>query len=76
MTQRKSSGPKRTSLGNSVEKGLTGIPTSIHWPATQTSGGREPDELDEIAVEKFLDTLARVAVDVATRGQSSQEKSD
>ena len=48
------------------ENGLTPIPSRIHCPATTDwVGGR--DELDEIAVEHFLDTLAKVALAVASR---------
>ena len=49
------------------EDGLTCIQEPIHWPATQDSGGSELDELDQIAVEDFLDTLADVAIRAATR---------
>ncbi len=52
---------------DSVENGLTGIPSAIHWPATHISGGSEPDELDRIAVEAFLDALADVALSIAAR---------
>ena len=72
MPQRKSSDIKGNSLGNSVENGLTGIPTSIHWPATQTSGGREPDELDGIAIDNLVDTFARIALNIAAREQLSE----
>jgi hypothetical protein len=58
------------------ENGLTRIPPRIHCPATtERVGGR--DELDEIAVEHFLDTLAQVALAVASRklgkGQLGEE---
>jgi hypothetical protein len=46
--------------------GLTSIPPGIHCPAT-TKGVGGNDELDEIAVDHFLDTLARVALAVASR---------
>ena len=49
------------------ENGLTGIPHRIHWPATQDCGGSELDELDRNAIEYFLDTLADIAIRVATR---------
>ena len=48
------------------ENGLTPIPPGIHCPAT-TDGVGGWDELDEIAVEHFLDTLAQVALAVASR---------
>ncbi|HZA25624.1 MAG TPA: hypothetical protein VFA32_24020 [Dehalococcoidia bacterium] len=48
------------------ENGLTPIPSRIHCPATTDwVGGR--DELDEIAVDHFLDTLAEVALAIASR---------
>ncbi len=58
------------------EDGLTGIPHRIHWPATQDSGGSELDEIDRIAVENFLDTLAEIAVRVATRQSAEHEARD
>ena len=57
----------------SSEKGLTGIPHRIHWPATQDCGGSELDELDIIAIENFLDTLSEIAISIATRG-TDQDK--
>jgi hypothetical protein len=50
------------------ENGLTPIPLRIHCPATTERVGGN-DELDEIAVEHFLDTLAEVALAVASRKQ-------
>jgi len=47
------------------EKGLTGIPRRIHCTATQSATGQ--DELDRITVDAFLDTLAEVALAVASR---------
>ncbi len=58
------------------ENGLTGIPHRIHWPATQESGGSELDELDQIAVEDFLDTLVDIAIRAATRQTSDHEVED
>ena len=49
------------------ENGLTTIPHRIHWAATQDRGGSELDELDEIAINNFLETLAEIAVSIATR---------
>jgi hypothetical protein len=46
--------------------GLTPIPSRIHCPATTEKVGGQ-DELDEIAVEHFLDTLAKVALAAASR---------
>jgi hypothetical protein len=48
------------------ENGLTSIPEGIHCPAsTKRVGGQ--DEIDEIAVEHFLNTLAEVALAIASR---------
>ena len=60
----------------SEEMGLTGIPHRIHWPATQSSGGSESDELDVIAIDEFLDTLAEIAVSIATRGTHQGQEKD
>ena len=60
----------------SSENGLTCIPHRIHWPATQDSGGSELDELDQIAIENFLDTLADIAIRVATRQSAEHEAQD
>jgi hypothetical protein len=54
--------------------GLTPIPLSIHWRAT-TEGGEGSPELDAIAVNHFLDTLAQVALSIASR-KLSKEKGD
>ena len=59
-------GKPKTSKESGGENGLTPIPLRIHCPATtERVGGK--DELDEIAVEHFLDTLAQVALAVASR---------
>lgn len=55
------------------EDGLTGIPHRIHWPATQDSRGSELDEIDRIAVENFLDTLADISIRVASRQAAEHE---
>ena len=57
----------------SSKDGLTGIPHRIHWPATQDSGGSELDELDRIAIENLLDTLADIAIRAATRHSAELE---
>jgi hypothetical protein len=58
------------------ENGLTPIPSGIHCPATTDWVGGQ-DEIEEIAVDHFLDTLAEVALAVASRklgkGQSGGE---
>ena len=58
----------------SPSNGLTSIHQGIHWPATHISGGSNTDELDRIAVEAFLDTLADVALAIAAREHA--EKND
>ena len=58
----------------SLSNGLTGIESRIHWPATHISGGSNTDELDTIAIEAFLDTLADVALAIAAR--EATEKND
>ena len=45
---------------------MTPIPHRIHCPATTEMAGCN-DGLDEIAVEHFLDTLAKVALAIASR---------
>jgi len=59
---------------DSVENGLTCIPQRIHWPATHISGGSDTHELDAVAVEAYLDTLADVAISIAAREHA--EKND
>ena len=58
---------KPVSASTGALEGLTGIPQSIHCPATQDYVEDEYDELDRIAIEHFLDTLAHVALAVAAR---------
>ena len=64
-----SSEPNREQLRNKVtpdsENVLTSIPLRIHCPPTQDEGGA--DELDNIAIDDFLDTLAEVALSIASR---------
>ena len=52
--------------------GLTGIPKSIHCPATQEEC-EAGYELDEIAIDQFLDTLAGIALSIATRELSDRQ---
>ena len=57
------------------QKALSSIPRRIHCAATpNTLEGQ--DELDQIAIDNFLDTLAEVALAVAARrvseGQSGE----
>ena len=53
--------------------GLTGIPPRIHLAATN-EGGDQADERDEIVVDAFLDTLARIALAVASRISTTEEE--
>ena len=53
---------KKPERGN----GLTSIPSGIHCLATTERLGGQ-DEIDEIAVEHSLDTLAQVALAIASR---------
>ena len=50
------------------QKALTSIPGGIHCAATPEDRN-EQEELDEIAINNFLDTLAEVALAVARRRQ-------
>jgi hypothetical protein len=60
-----------TSRESGGGNGLTPIPLRIHCPATTDWGGGN-DELDQIAIEHFLDTLAHVALAVASRKLSAE----
>ena len=56
-------------------KALTSIPEGIHCAATpEDLNGQE--ELDEIAINHFLDTLAEVAVAVANRRLARNQKGE
>ena len=48
------------------QEALTSMPRGIHCAATPDAT-EEKDELDEIAINNFLDTLAEVALAVARR---------
>ena len=56
--------------------GLTGIPQRIHWPATQDCDGSEIDELDRINIDNFLDTLAQIAISIASTETSKKQDED
>ena len=56
-------------------KALTSIHTRIHC-ATTPEDPNENDELDEIAINHFLDTLAEVALAVATRRLARNQQGD
>jgi hypothetical protein len=64
----------RTNQESGGENGLTPIPHRIHCPATTERVGGN-DELDEITIEHFLDTLAEVALAVASRKQAHDQPS-
>ena len=51
---------------------MTGIPKGIHWRAATESTEGSP-ELDQIAVDHFLDTLAQVALAIASRKLSKEK---
>ena len=53
------------------QEALTCIHQRIHWAATPDPL-EEPDELDQIAIQSFLDTLAEVALAVAQRKRIDQ----
>ncbi len=57
------------------QQALTSIPGSIHCAATPEDL-KEQDELDEIASNNFLDTLAEVAMAVANRRLARNQKGD
>ncbi len=73
MVESKSENHSLNSAAMELRNGLTGIPHRIHWPATQDSGGSELDEIDRIAVENFLDTLADIAIRATTRHLAEDE---
>jgi len=54
------------------EKALTPIPRRIHWGATPDAVEPE-DELVNIAINNFLDTLAEIALAVARRKQELEQ---
>ena len=56
---------------SSVEKALTPIHTRIHCAATGENLDSE-NELDQIAIDNFLDTLADVILSIIRRRELSQ----
>jgi hypothetical protein len=60
------------SLAEGGEDGLTCIPESIHCVAT-SEGSEDNNELDCVAVENFIDTLAEIALAVAARSVSHDD---
>ena len=61
----------RNSQGSGEAKGLTCIRQRIHCAAT-TEGVGGTDELDEIAINNFLDTLVEVALAITSRKNREQ----
>ena len=57
-------------------KGLTPIPQRIHWAATQDAIEGEYSEADNIVVDNFLNTLAEVALAVASRNAQRHDEQD
>lgn len=64
------------SPSTSASTGLTGIPQSIHCPASDVTQEDGYDELDRIAIEHFLDTLAEVALAVAARINQNGDRNE
>ena len=62
----------RNSQGSGEEKGLTCIRQRIHCAATADGVGGT-DELDEIAINNFLDTLVEVALAITSRKNREQD---
>ncbi len=60
----------RGNRNNNSQKGLTSIRKSIHCVPTP-EGGSEPTEEDRIIISNFLETLAEIAMAVATRKLSA-----
>ncbi len=59
-----------------ASNGLTGIPKPIQCCPTQNIGGSSNHELDDIAIEHFLDTLAEVALSIAARELAHKQKEE
>ncbi len=56
-------------------KALTSIPEGIHCAATPEYPNGQ-DELEEIAIDHFLDTLAEVAMAIANRRLAPNQKGE
>jgi hypothetical protein len=64
--------PRRTNQQpNAQPEGLTRIRPGIHCSAT-TDTGAELEELERMQINHFLNTLAEIALAVASRQTSSQ----
>ena len=63
-------------VSKSAQNGLTGIPDRIQCLASRNTQEAGYDELDDIAVEHFLDTLAEIALSVAAREANEKQERD
>ena len=63
--------PTSPELESGDENLLTCIHGRIHCVATHE--GEEESDLDNLHIQNFLDTLAEVALAIASRGESTQE---
>ena len=69
---------RETRLGTPVQPqnggpvGLTSIHPRIHWPATTDAAAPEHSETDQIIIDNFLNTLAEIALAVASRKAGHQ----
>ena len=52
-----------------ADKALTSIHRRIHWPATPDTTESE-NELDQITIDHFLETLAEIAIAIARRREA------
>ena len=67
----KKAAASRIAESTEEESGLTSIHRRIHCGATDdTKDSNDNDELDKIAIDNFLQTLADVALSVAKRRES------
>jgi hypothetical protein len=57
-------------------EGLTCIPPCIHCAATPDTDQVEESEMDRIAIDHFLDTLAEVALAVSARRAARRSNSE
>jgi hypothetical protein len=78
--QREKSGkvedPRPVGASKSAQNGLTGIPDRIQCLASRNTQEAGYDELDSIAVEYFLTTLAEIALSVAAREAKEEQERD
>ena len=59
---------------NNHDTGLTCIHSRIHCAATPDTTEGEYTETDRIIIENFLDTLAEIALSVASRTVTEQDE--